>query len=221
MLQGRKMLVGDPVNAPKKPFYKRLWFKILELTIMLLLLSLSIIFVLHVNTSVPTPRETSFNATEALKVIREISKNSHSLNTLDNMRVFDYLLRRVESLKASSLHEIEIIVHRDDLIYDHNGYNRIIDVRNLLVFLKGKRKECMLISAHYDTKNLTFGTFDNTVGVAIALQVLESLAKMNIELEYSLLINFNNGEELGLLGAQTFVASKYAALVKGFINLGI
>ena len=207
-------------NQEDEPFYRTKWYHVSHALLMLLMLIFSSLAVYYFETQVPT-FDTEFDTKAALGYIEQISKTPHHVNSEENVLVFEYIKKFADDLKQNSSHEIEVQVDRQ-LLEKKASIPTIFDVRNLLVLIKSKRTDdCLMVSTHYDTKSMTFGTFDNSVGVGVAMQLLKHMALSDGTLEYSLLFNFNNAEEIGLFGASTFVKTELSKRVKGFINLGI
>ncbi|KAI9337928.1 hypothetical protein BDR26DRAFT_863308 [Obelidium mucronatum] len=79
-------------------------------------------------------------------------------------------------------------------------------------------RNTLLLSAHYDTQTVAKGVVDNGIAVAVALELIRTLI-YNPLLSHPLIINFNNGEELFLLGAGAFTLHPWFPAITGFINL--
>ena len=52
------------------------------------------------------------------------------------------------------------------------------------------------------------------------MQTVRRLALTSDPLEYDIIFNFNNGEEMGLFGGYSFLLHPWFKAVKAFINLG-
>ncbi|URD61373.1 M20/M25/M40 family metallo-hydrolase [Sphingomonas sp. KRR8] len=92
-------------------------------------------------------------------------------------------------------------------------------VRNLLVTLgPATGQKALLINSHYDSVPVGPGASDAGVGVATMLEVASLLKDQPLKRPVILL--FNEGEELGLVGARSFIdADAAAAQVDSLINL--
>ncbi|KAJ3083883.1 Endoplasmic reticulum metallopeptidase 1 [Rhizoclosmatium hyalinum] len=75
----------------------------------------------------------------------------------------------------------------------------------------------LLLNAHFDTQVVAPGVVDNSISVSVALELIRTLI-YNAALERPLIINFNNGEELGMLGAGAMTLHPWFKSVKAFIN---
>jgi hypothetical protein len=71
------------------------------------------------------------------------------------------------------------------------------------IFPSKSNQEKIIICAHYDTMFNTPGAYDNTSGVAILIQLVESLKQFN--LEKTLEIVFMGAEEWNLAGSKSYV----------------
>lgn len=91
-------------------------------------------------------------------------------------------------------------------------------VRNLLARIEGTRPDAILVSSHYDTKTAGPGAGDAATPVAVMLEMMRALGSAE-PLEHSVIFLFNDGEELGLLGAHAFLRHPWSADVRAFLNL--
>jgi hypothetical protein len=76
----------------------------------------------------------------------------------------------------------------------------------------------LLISSHYDSTPVSHGVTDDGIAVAVMLELVRTLI-YNPPLKHDIILNFNNGEEMYLLGGAAFVYHPWFASVKAFINL--
>lgn len=90
--------------------------------------------------------------------------------------------------------------------------------RNVLARLPGDSTSAVLISAHYDSPPESVGAGDNAAAVGATLEALRVLAA-SPRLRHTVIVNFNDGEEAGLLGVQGFVEHAWIRDVRAFINL--
>ncbi|WP_162789341.1 MULTISPECIES: M20/M25/M40 family metallo-hydrolase [Sphingomonas] len=91
-------------------------------------------------------------------------------------------------------------------------------VRNLIVTLGPATGKALLINSHYDSVPVGPGASDAGIGVATMLEVASLLKDRPLQRPVILL--FNEGEELGLVGARSFIdADPAAANVDSLINL--
>lgn len=88
---------------------------------------------------------------------------------------------------------------------------RAVPLANVLVRVPGRAGEgAVLIQAHYDSRPETPGAGDDAAGVAAVLGALRALLP-GAPYRNDLLFHFDDGEELGLLGARLFLERHPAA----------
>lgn len=90
-------------------------------------------------------------------------------------------------------------------------------VRNVIVNLGGASGRAILLNTHYDSSPVGPGAGDAGAGVATLLEVA-SIVK-NERLQRPLILLFNEGEELGLIGARAFLSDPLSRRVGSLINL--
>ncbi len=90
-------------------------------------------------------------------------------------------------------------------------------VRNVIVALGPTAGKALLLNAHYDSTPVGPGAGDDGVGVATLLEVASILKSERLQRPVILL--FNEGEELGLVGARAFMADPLSGRVDSLINL--
>jgi len=90
-------------------------------------------------------------------------------------------------------------------------------VRNVIVSLGPPTGQAVLLNAHYDSTPVGPGAGDDGIGVATLLEVGSILKDRPLKRPVILL--FNEGEELGLVGARAFLADPLSRNVGSLINL--
>src|SRR6185369_816107 len=90
-------------------------------------------------------------------------------------------------------------------------------VRNVIVSLGPPTGQAVLLNAHYDSTPVGPGAGDDGIGVATLLEVGAILKGRPLKRPVILL--FNEGEELGLVGARAFLADPLSRNVGSLINL--
>jgi hypothetical protein len=90
-------------------------------------------------------------------------------------------------------------------------------VRNVIAVLGPTDGKALLLNAHYDSTPVGPGAADDGIGVATLLEVAASLKDRPLKRPVILL--FNEGEELGLVGARAFLADPLSRNVDSLINL--
>ena len=130
--------------------------------------------------------------------VAAISKRPHPVGSAEHAAVRDCILRtlaesglRAEIQKATAV-----------------GQTRswAASTENIVARLQGSGSgKSVLLVAHYDSVPASFGASDDGAGVAALLEtarVLKSLPRLKRDIVFL----FTDGEELGLLGTQAFVA---------------
>ena len=90
-------------------------------------------------------------------------------------------------------------------------------VRNVIVALGPTSGKALLLNAHYDSTPVGPAAADDGVGVATLLEVASIMKDKPIK--RPLILLFNEGEELGLVGARAFMADPLSARVDSLVNL--
>lgn len=90
-------------------------------------------------------------------------------------------------------------------------------VRNVIAVLGPAAGKALLLNAHYDSTPVGPGAADDGIGVATLLEV-GSILKQR-QLKRPIILLFNEGEELGLVGARAFLADPLSRNVGSLINL--
>jgi len=90
-------------------------------------------------------------------------------------------------------------------------------VRNVIVALGPASGKALLINSHYDSNPSGPGAGDAGAGVATMLEVASILK--NERLSRPVFFLFNEGEELGLVGARAFLSDPFGRRVDSLINL--
>lgn len=163
--------------------------------------------------------------------LQEISKEFHPYTSHANDRVHDYILSQVSDIVAGS--DNAYIRYEDDIrpifFQAPDVFNPAITGRvnyfegnNILAKVQGKNPDLpgVLLSAHFDSVPTAYGTTDDGAGIASMLSILRYYAdKDTPQPERSIVFNFNNDEEFGLLGAQAFFYHPWSKNVSVFLNL--
>lgn len=90
-------------------------------------------------------------------------------------------------------------------------------VRNVIAIIGPASGHAVLLNAHYDSVPVGPGASDDGMGVATLLEVAAQLKDRPLKRPVILL--FNEGEELGLVGARAFLADPISNRVDSLINL--
>jgi hypothetical protein len=127
----------------------------------------------------------------------------------------------VRARLVAQLHQLGLEpVIRDQLacnqLYKQRGVS-CARVRNVIAVLGPPGRKALLLNAHYDSTPVGPGAADDGIGVATLLEVAAKLKDRPLKRPVILL--FNEGEELGLVGARAFLADPLSLNVYSLINL--
>jgi hypothetical protein len=124
--------------------------------------------------------------------------------------------RLIGQIRAIGLNPIVRNQFACNAIYKRRGVS-CARVRNVIVALGPAGGKALLLNAHYDSSPAGPGAGDDGVGVATLLEVASILKSER--LGRPVIFLFNEGEELGLIGARAFMADPLSARVDSLINL--
>ncbi|WP_027621315.1 M20/M25/M40 family metallo-hydrolase [Acetivibrio clariflavus] len=132
---------------------------------------------------------TQFSSGRAMEYLENIAVKPHPVGSEEHSRVRDYITEKVKEFGFKAE------------IHSSNP-----SVENIFVKVdgKGKSKDTILISAHYDTVPGAPGAGDNGSGVAVLLESLRVL-KASEKLRNNIIFLFTDGEETGLYGSKAFI----------------
>ena len=124
--------------------------------------------------------------------------------------------RLVGQIRAMGLNPILRDQFACNEIYKQRGIS-CARVRNVIVALGPSSGRAVLLNAHYDSTPVGPAAGDDGVGVATLLEVASILK--NERLKRPVIFLFNEGEELGLVGARAFMSDPLSNRVDSLINL--
>jgi hypothetical protein len=90
-------------------------------------------------------------------------------------------------------------------------------VRNVIAVIGPPTGKAVLLNAHYDSTPVGPGAADDGIGVATLIEVASILKDKR--LKRPVIFLFNEGEELGLVGARAFLADPLSRTVGSLVNL--
>jgi hypothetical protein len=160
---------------------------------------------LRTATLVPSQRMTevppnAFSSARALDSLQVIARESHPLGTRANDAVRAYLL---DALKAQG---VDAEVQEGVGVYFSPYGNSAGHASNVVARLPGRKAgKAVMVVAHYDSAQNSFGAADDGAAVASMLETIRVL-KSGPPLANSVIFLFTDGEESGLLGAESFAA---------------
>ncbi|CAI6391181.1 BFH_HP2_G0002500.mRNA.1.CDS.1 [Saccharomyces cerevisiae] len=159
-----------------------------------------------------------------------ITASFHPYTSKENDKVHDYLLKRVLEITGNSSFasvsddkesERSILFQQQDPFNESSRFSRVtyFESSNILVKVEGKNpeEEGLLLSTHFDSVPTGYGATDDGMGVVSLLANLKYHIKHRPN--RTLIFNFNNNEEFGLLGASTYFNHSWSNLTKYVINL--
>jgi hypothetical protein len=124
--------------------------------------------------------------------------------------------RLIGQIDALGLHPIVRDQFACNEIYKQRGVS-CARVKNVIVALGPATGKALLLNAHYDSTPVGPAAADDGVGVATLLEVASILK--NERLNRPVIFLFNEGEELGLIGARAFMADPLSGRVDSLVNL--
>ena len=141
-----------------------------------------------------------FSAERSMGHVAQIARAPHPPGSPEHARVREYL---VDQLRALGLQpEIQTAVH----VIGQGERRRAVTVRNILARIPGADPTGgILLTAHYDGREVSRAAGDDGSGVATILEALRALSTGE-PLRNEILILLTDAEELGLVGARAFVA---------------
>ena len=141
----------------------------------------------------------SFSAERALRNLSVIAAKPHPSGSAEQEEVRNYLM---SELKAAGL---QPQIQHSILFKPSQGAPES-GIQNVLARLKGTGNgRAILLVAHYDSVNGSFGASDDGSSVATLLETARTL-KAGEPLKNDVIFLFTDAEEQGSLGAQVFVA---------------
>jgi hypothetical protein len=167
------------------------------ISIYLLLIILSLVFIRRPAVVDYTAPSDQFSAERAYKHVEVISQKPHPIGSDEHTKVREYIVDQIKKLGFEP--EVQTI----QTVNPRTGAD--ITVNNVIVKMKGtNNSKAVLLAAHYDTTSGTLGASDDGAGVAV---LLESLRMFSISkgLTNDIIFLFTDGEEVRSVGAQAFV----------------
>ncbi|MGW0245469.1 M20/M25/M40 family metallo-hydrolase [Nocardia goodfellowii] len=146
-----------------------------------------------------------FSAGRAFRVVEAIAQRPHPVGTTEHARVRDDLVGRLRNLGLQTEIQAGIGRYPGALVRDVLGMGQ---VRNIIARLPGTNSTgTIYLAAHYDSVASSPGANDDGVGVAAVLETLRALRSSGTTLRNDVVALLTDAEEVGLLGAEAFVAA--------------
>jgi hypothetical protein len=137
----------------------------------------------------------------------------HPADTAADDRVRDRIVARLQHVGLKPIVRDQLACNE---LYKARGVS-CARVRNVIAVVGPAGGKAVLLNAHYDSTPVGPGAADDGIGVATLLEVGSILKDQPLKRPVILL--FNEGEELGLVGARAFLADPLSRNVGSLINL--
>jgi hypothetical protein len=177
---------------------------LLPLATWLIMVSLAALAVMEMKPPNPVPATAppdQFSSERALSHLSVIARSTHPLGTEANRAVRDYLVSQLSRLGLNPKVEAGVGIHT------RPGRIVIGKTQNIVARLPGSQSSgAIMLTAHYDSVYGAPGAADDGAGVAAILEAVRALCQRPV-LKNDLIVLFTDGEEQGLLGADSFASS--------------
>ncbi len=196
---------------------RRAWPRLVRLAVGLLttawLLGLVYVTVASVQPP-PVPRAapaSQFSASRAMRYVQTVAAQPHAIGAPRQTVVRDTITAWLRSFGlVPEVHPVELVSS-----VDNHVAARVFDI---VARLPGKRQgRSVVLAAHYDSVATAQGAADDGTGVATLLEVARAL-HAGPPLDNDVVFLFTDAEERGMMGAQAFVHSAWAADVGLVMN---
>ncbi|XP_019554040.3 endoplasmic reticulum metallopeptidase 1 [Aedes albopictus] len=135
--------------------------------------------------------------------------------------------REIETIQATKHVNQEVIMENQVVtgafnftFYGSSMTTIYRNVQNIVVKLKGKSDDALLLNCHFDTVPSSPGASDDVASCAVMLEILRVMSRLPDENRHSIIFLFNGAEETLLQASHGFITQhKWAKDVKAFLNL--
>lgn len=141
------------------------------------------------------------------------NERPHPADSFGDDAVRARLIRQIRSIGLNPIVRDQFACNE---IYKQRGVT-CARVKNIIVALGPTSGKALLLNAHYDSTPVGPAAADDGAGVATLLEVASILK--NQRLNRPVFFLFNEGEELGLVGARAFLSDPLSSRVDSLINL--
>src|SRR5579883_1101970 len=140
-----------------------------------------------------------FSSARAMRHVDVLASGPRAMGSAAHEEARRYLVRELQALALETqVQETAVVQLR--FAARHGGRPAAGTVRNVVGRLHGSEGgRAVLLAAHYDTRGMTPGASDDTMGVATLLETARALAS-GARPKRDVLFLFTDGEEEGLLG---------------------
>ncbi|KNE63054.1 hypothetical protein AMAG_08220 [Allomyces macrogynus ATCC 38327] len=171
----------------------------------------------------------AFSTSRAKAHILAMTRTEHPQGSNANWAVRAYFLDELNRIAKDHPGCCDVIEHRGPVTaVDPRTVNRTVafEASNLYFRIKGSNersggsRESLLLSAHFDSVASGRGVGDNALGAGTMLEA-RALIRFRSKSDYktTVMFNFNNGEEVGYLGALALTKHPLWDDVAAFINV--
>lgn len=152
----------------------------------------------------------SFSLEKALNHLKQLSKKQHYVGSDAHKKVQDYIVKELEKMGLTVEIQTKTVVNKK--------WFAATSTENIIAKIKGSTdNKALLLLSHYDSSpHSSLGASDAGTGVASILEGVRAFLSENKKPKNDIIILITDAEELGLLGAKSFV--DYHPLAK---NIGL
>ncbi|WP_306361219.1 M20/M25/M40 family metallo-hydrolase [Nocardia sp. CC227C] len=146
-----------------------------------------------------------FSAERALRTVEAIASRPHPIGSAEHDRVRDHLVAQLRELGLET--EVQEGIGQWPRAFQRAGFG-MGRTANIVARMPGTAATgTVYLAAHYDSVPSGPGANDDGVGVAAILEAVRALRAGEISLRNDLVVLLTDGEEMGLLGAEAYVAA--------------
>ena len=141
-----------------------------------------------------------FSSSRAMSTLVEMVRRAHPPGSPEHAWVRDFIIGEMTELGMDP--EIQTTTS----LVQAETRARAATIRNIVGVIPGTAPTGgVLITAHYDSREIAVGAGDDGSGVVAALEAIRAI-RTGPPLQNDLIVVFTDAEELGLMGARAFVA---------------
>lgn len=164
----------------------------------------------HVNSGVTQQENAMMQHLQAFQKIAEQHHGNRAVGTAGGLASAQYILDQAK--KAGFHAQMLPFENREKTVG-----------QNIVVEIEGQSKDsAVIVGAHYDSVKMGPGINDNGSGVALVLQLMQTLAAQKEKPKHTVYLAFWDSEEVGIAGSRAFAEKLSAEQLKGikaYINV--
>ena len=148
-----------------------------------------------------TAPDSVFSSARAMSHLARIASEARPPGSPNHARARDYLIDRLGALGHAPT-----VQTATSFAAGYDGAMTVATVRNILARIPGTEPggPAVLVTAHYDSREISLGAADDGSGVVAILETVRALGA-RAPLRNDLIVLITDAEEVGLLGARAFV----------------